>query len=136
MLSADQDAFFADNSLLNYGDLAENVKGLLDAFQVRPGGPRDEAPTGSVRRLPLPRLKPPPHPAQSVDASSTRSGSTARSSSYLCSACRFTRNPPKPVYVGLRVHLTRGTHPARAMSVLEPTPLSNVVHLGFTVARG
>jgi vacuolar protein sorting-associated protein 45 len=34
VLSADQDAFFADNMLLNYGDLAENVKGLLDAFQV------------------------------------------------------------------------------------------------------
>ncbi|EOD40431.1 Vps45, SM superfamily protein [Emiliania huxleyi CCMP1516] len=35
VLSADQDAFFADNMLLNYGDLAENVKGLLDAFQAK-----------------------------------------------------------------------------------------------------
>jgi len=35
VLSADQDNFFADNMLLNYGDLAENVKGLLDVFQEK-----------------------------------------------------------------------------------------------------
>jgi len=35
VLSADQDRFFAENMLLNYGDLAENVKSLLDAFQAK-----------------------------------------------------------------------------------------------------
>jgi len=35
VLSAEQDAFFADNMLVNYGDLAENVKALLEAFQAK-----------------------------------------------------------------------------------------------------
>mmetsp|Transcript_53053 Transcript_53053/g.115821 ORF Transcript_53053/g.115821 Transcript_53053/m.115821 type:complete len:613 (-) Transcript_53053:596-2434(-) len=35
VLTADQDPFFKENMNLNYGDLAENVKGLLDAFQEK-----------------------------------------------------------------------------------------------------
>ena len=30
-----QDPFFSENMHLNYGDLAENVKGLLEAFQAK-----------------------------------------------------------------------------------------------------
>jgi len=41
VLSAEQDAFFADNFLLNYGDLACNVKGLLDAFQAKTKSSKD-----------------------------------------------------------------------------------------------
>ena len=36
--AASQDAFFTENMLLNYGDLADNVKRLLESFQAR--GPR------------------------------------------------------------------------------------------------
>merc|ERR1719440_1542579 len=35
VLSAEQDSFYAKNLFLNYGDLAENVKALLDAFQAK-----------------------------------------------------------------------------------------------------
>jgi len=35
VLSAEQDPFFRENMNLNYGDLAENVKGLLEAFQAK-----------------------------------------------------------------------------------------------------
>uniref|UniRef100_A0A7S0LML6 Vacuolar protein sorting-associated protein 45 n=1 Tax=Coccolithus braarudii TaxID=221442 RepID=A0A7S0LML6_9EUKA len=35
VLSAEQDPFFNENMHLNYGDLAENVKRLLDAFQAK-----------------------------------------------------------------------------------------------------
>ena len=36
VLAPEQDAFYQQNMFLNYGELAENVKNLMDAFQAMP----------------------------------------------------------------------------------------------------
>ena len=41
VLSPEQDPFFAKNLMLNYGDLAENVKEMLDQFQAKTKSSKD-----------------------------------------------------------------------------------------------